>query len=135
MILQLEVEEDIVRRAGLRESSYYGSFDDSDDDDDNLYQPVRMSCVKRDGCEECNVVVAKLMGLEMKPVTVKGKPVNDKLGTLLKRERQRRRDRTLDINSRNGQASCSSRGFDAMKPIRAVGSPSRVGGWPTLSLP
>ncbi|CAH8327367.1 unnamed protein product [Eruca vesicaria subsp. sativa] len=44
MILKLEVEEDIVRRARLRES-YYGSFDKCIDDDDNLYQPVRMPCI------------------------------------------------------------------------------------------
>lgn len=48
MILQLEVEEDIVRRARLRES-YYGAYNNCDDDadaDDTLYhQPVRMSCV------------------------------------------------------------------------------------------
>lgn len=83
-------------------------------------------------------VVAKLMGLEMIPVTVKGKTGKDKLGTLLKRERLRRRDRTLDINARNGQtneASCSSGGFHAMRPIKAVGSPSRLGGWPTLRFP
>ncbi|KAG2238588.1 hypothetical protein Bca4012_023060 [Brassica carinata] len=200
MILPLEVEEDIVRRARLRES-YYGSFDNcNDDDDDNLYQPVRMSCVNSsdilrsarnalnqyprfslDGKDamyrssfQCQLgasadmarqagrrssqlsmeakhlprtvagvsvvwcetgVVAKLMGLEMIPVPVKGEPGKDKLGTLLKRERLRRRDRTLDINSRNGQASCSSGGFNAIRPIRAVGSPSRVGGWPTLHLP
>ncbi|CAH2077885.1 unnamed protein product [Thlaspi arvense] len=210
MILQLEVEEDIVRRARLRES-YYGTYDRCDDDDDKLYQPVRMSCVnssdilrsarnalnqyprfsldgkdamyrssfrcqlgagadvarqggRRSNCREerrsrgssqmsleakrlprtvagesvvwCETgVVAKLMGLEMIPVPVKGKTGKDKLGTLLKRERLRRRDRTLDINGRNGQstqASCSSGGFSAM---RAVGSPSRVGGWPTLRIP
>ncbi|KAJ4879838.1 hypothetical protein Rs2_36892 [Raphanus sativus] len=44
MILQLELEEDIVQRARLRES-YYGSFDNCNDNDDNLYQPVWMSCV------------------------------------------------------------------------------------------
>ncbi|WZZ25918.1 hypothetical protein YC2023_009319 [Brassica napus] len=52
MILQLEVEEDIVRRARLRES-YYGSFDNCDDDDDNLYQPVRMSCVNSSDILSC----------------------------------------------------------------------------------
>lgn len=83
-------------------------------------------------------VVAKLMGLEMVPVPVKGKKGKDKLGTLLKRERLKRRDRTLDINGQNGQtteASCSSGGFNAMRPTRAVGSPSRMGGWPTLRFP
>lgn len=83
-------------------------------------------------------VVAKLMGLEMIPVPVKGKAGKDKLGTLLKRERLRRRERTLDINGRIGpttEASCSSGGFNMTKPIRAVGSPSHVGGWPTLRLP
>ncbi|CAA7025375.1 unnamed protein product [Microthlaspi erraticum] len=217
MIVQLEVEEDIVRRARLRES-YYGAYnncDDDDVDDDTLYhQPVRMSCVnssdilrsarnalnqyprfsldgkdamyrssfqcqlgagadvvrhggRRSNCGDerrprrssqmsletkrlpktvagesvvwCKTgVVAKLMGLEIIPVTVKGKMGKDKLGTLLKRERLRRRDRTLDINARNGQineASCSSGGFNAMRPIKAVGSPSRVGGWPTLRFP
>lgn len=83
-------------------------------------------------------VVAKLMGLEMVPVPVKGRRGKDKLGTLLKRERLRRRDQTLDINGLNGQtteASRSSGGFKAMRPSRAVGSPSRVGGWPTLRFP
>lgn len=83
-------------------------------------------------------VVAKLMGLEMIPVPVKGKAGKDKLGTLLKRERLRRRERTLDINGRIGpttEASCSSGGFNMTKPIRAVGSPSHVGGWPTLRFP
>ncbi|ESQ54639.1 hypothetical protein EUTSA_v10026008mg [Eutrema salsugineum] len=210
MILQLEVEEDIVRRARLRES-YYGTYDNCDDDDDKLYQPVRMSCVnssdilrsarnalnqyprfsldgkdamyrssfrcqlgvgadvarqggRRSNCGDerrssqmsletkrlprkvagesvvwCETgVVAKLMGLEMIPVPVKGKRGKDKLGTLLKRERLRRRDRTLDINGRNGQtteASCSSGGLNSMRPIRAAGSPSHVGGWPTLRFP
>ncbi|KFK29160.1 hypothetical protein AALP_AA7G096900 [Arabis alpina] len=214
MILQLEVEEDIVRRARLRES-YYGTYDNCDDDDDTLYyQPARMSCVNSsdilrsarnalnqyprfslDGKDamyrssfRCQLgaaagvarqggqrahrgeeqrarrsnrvslettrlprtvagesvvwcetgVVAKLMGLEMIPVPVKGKTGKDKLGTLLKRERLRRRDRTLDNNGPNGQmteASCSTGGFNAMRPTRAVGSPSRVGGWPTLRIP
>lgn len=207
MILQLEVEEDLVRRARLRES-YYGSFDNCDDyDDGNLYQPVRMSCVnssdimrsarnalnqyprfsldgkdamyrssfqrplgagadvvrhggRRSNCGDerrssqtkrlprtvagesvvwCETgVVAKLMGLEMVPVPVKGKRGKDKLGTLLKRERLRRRDQTLDINGLNGQAteaSCSSGGFNAMRPLRTVGSPGRVGGWPRLRFP
>ena len=83
-------------------------------------------------------VVAKLMGLEMVPVPVKGKRGKDKLGTLLKRERLRRRDQTLDINGLNGQAteaSCSFGGFNAMRPLGTVGSPGRVGGWPTLRFP
>ncbi|XP_019087041.1 PREDICTED: uncharacterized protein LOC104722315 [Camelina sativa] len=216
MILQLEVEEDLVRRARLRES-YYGTYDnyDDDDDDDKLsHQPVRMSCVnssdilrsarnalnqyprfsldgkdamyrssfrrqlgtsvdmtlqegRRSHCGDqrtskrssqasletkrlprtvagesvvwCKTgVVAKLMGLEMIPVPVKGKKGKDKLGTLLKRERLRRRERTLDINGRIGpttEASCSSEGFNMTSPFRAVGSPSRVGGWPTVPFP
>ncbi|CAF2071952.1 hypothetical protein Bca4012_088194 [Brassica carinata] len=67
-------------------------------------------------------VVAKLMGLEMLPVQVKGKPGKDKLGTLLKRERLRRRYRTLGVNRRNIQtteASCASGDFNAIRPIRA----------------
>lgn len=56
MILQLEVEEDIVRRARLRES-YYGAYnncDDDDADDDTLYhQPVRMSCVNSSDILRC----------------------------------------------------------------------------------
>ncbi|CAH8317731.1 unnamed protein product [Eruca vesicaria subsp. sativa] len=68
-------------------------------------------------------VVAKLMGLEIIPVPVKGKTGKDKLGTLLKKERLKRRDRMLDINSRIAQsteASCSSGGFNATRPIGAV---------------
>ncbi|KAL1202955.1 hypothetical protein V5N11_015208 [Cardamine amara subsp. amara] len=212
MILQLEVEEDIVRRARLRESCYgpydnYGDNDDDDDDDKLYHQPVRMSCVnssdilrsarnalnqyprfsldgkdamyrssfrrqlgtsvdmtrqggRRSHCGAgdqrtskrssqmsletkrlprtvagesviwCKTgVVAKLMGLEMIPVPVKGKPGKDKLGTLLKRERLRKRDRTLDINGRScptTEASCSSGGVNMMRPIRAVGTPNRT---------
>ncbi|CAN8273854.1 unnamed protein product [Cochlearia groenlandica] len=203
MILQLEVEEDIVRRARLRES-YYSTYDnreDNDDDDKFYHQPVRMSCVNSsdilrsarnalnqyprfslDGKDamyrssfqyhlgsgadghggrrsarpsqtslETNClpqtvagenvvwcktgVVAKLMGLDMIPVPVKGKTGKEKLGTLLKRERLRS-DRMLDISTRNGQTTSTSGGFNAMRrPNRSVGSPSRVGGWPTFRFP
>lgn len=63
MILQLEVEEDIVRRARLRESCY-GTYDncgdeDDDDDDDKLYhQPVRMSCVNSSDILRCVMLIS-----------------------------------------------------------------------------
>lgn len=57
MILQLEIEEDIVRRARLRES-YYGTYDNYDDDDDDLYhQPVRMSCVNSSDILRCVILI------------------------------------------------------------------------------
>ena len=61
MILQLEVEEDIVRRARLRES-YYGTYDNCDDhndvDDDKLYhQPARMSCVNSSDILRCVMLI------------------------------------------------------------------------------
>ncbi|XP_010539371.1 PREDICTED: uncharacterized protein LOC104813474 [Tarenaya hassleriana] len=205
MIIQLEMEEDIARRAKLRDY-YYNSHDN--DHLSQLYsQPVRMSCVnssdilrsarnalnqyprfsldgkdamyrssfrdssgadvarKRrvDGtrlprtvagervvwCEPG--VVAKLMGLEVIPVPAKGKSGKEKLGTLLKRERLRMRDRTderrpssfgLEMNGRDGfrvgtteEASCSKGGFRGMRSVDDVfGSPRGGGGdgWPTL---
>lgn len=42
-------------------------------------------------------LIAKLMGLEMVPVLVKGKRGKDKLGTLLMRERLKRRDQTSTL--------------------------------------
>lgn len=135
---QLGASADVVRQGGRR--SHCGDERRSTRSSQMSLETKRLPrTVAGESVVWCETgVVAKLMGLEMIPVPVKGKTGKDKLGTLLKRERLRRRDRTVDINGRNGQtteASCSSGGFNVMRPIGAVGSPSCLGGWPTLRFP